>query len=98
MDDTVDNVPPSKAQFFSGEFMAAQYQRRYFYTHINRLMQLCYSEMVPNPNIRITPDHVPEFIQCINKLNEGTAFMQAVSNQISTEQGGESGQGAPYSY
>lgn len=88
MDDTIDAQPPSKAQFFSGEFMAGQYQKRYFYTHINQLMLLCYPELVPNPNVRIQSQNIPEFIQCINKLNEGTAFMQAVSNQISEEQGG----------
>jgi len=67
------------------EKMFEQYQRRYFNTHINSMIELCYPSLVTN-NQRLTDSDVPLFINCINRLNRAVGYMQEVSDKLQSEE------------
>lgn len=65
--------------------MSLEYQRRYFATHINSMVDLCYPAIVKNHE-RIDKSAIPLFIDCINRLNKSVAFMQYYSDSLTEEQ------------
>jgi hypothetical protein len=66
-------------QQFTDEFVSNQIQLRYFFHHILKLSDICYGEIVKN-NEKIDDKYVPQFIQCINKLNYAVSLVQAASD------------------
>lgn len=45
------------------------------------MIELCYPNIVPK-NEKIDQNAIPQLISCVNKLNTGVAFMQAVSEKL----------------
>jgi hypothetical protein len=59
----------------SPEFICEQYQRRYFHTHINSMIELCYPS-IASANQRLSDGDIPPLINCINRFNRAVAYMQ----------------------
>jgi hypothetical protein len=70
---------------FTDEYITDQIQKRYFFHHILKLSDLCYGDVVKN-NERINESHLPQFIQCINKLNDAVSLIQITSNELAEQQ------------
>ena len=72
---------PEPTPLFEEEFISTQFQRRYLYTQIDQMIQLCYPTVVTN-NQKITEQDIPKFIDCVNKLNFASAFIANISQQL----------------
>jgi hypothetical protein len=68
-------------QSFTEEFVTEQIQKRYVLFHILKMNELCYGSIVRN-NEKINESHIPQFIECINKLNGAVGFVQSVSDEL----------------
>ncbi len=66
---------------FTEEFVTDQIQKRYVLFHILKLTDLCYGSIVRN-NEKVNESHIPQFIECINKLNNAVGFIQSVSDEL----------------
>jgi len=53
------------------EAVSEQIQRRYFFNHISKLVDLCYGNIVASNSQRLDEQILPSFVNCVNKLNKG---------------------------
>ena len=61
--------------------MSEQYQRRYFYSHTIRMLELCYPAVAPL-NQPMDDRSVHQMVQCINKLGSAIEHIQQVSDNL----------------